>query len=165
MRLVNRIGANRFNWVKGIVQTLGLTFILSGSLSAEVDSLAEFKPELSEEFKVLLQDTTPEQGEMIFMRKCSSCHDHEQSGGHGKGPHLWNLLGRKAGSMPGFDYSEAMSTSGHNWSLANLNYYLTNTKRAVPGRIMIFRGIKKDKTRARLLAFLNSLHDKPQTLP
>jgi len=139
--------------------------LFSSPLYAEGDSLVDYKPELGDKFVTLMRAATPEQGEVIFMRKCSSCHDHEKDGGHGKGPHLWNLLGRKAGSIPGFDFSDAMKTSGHYWNLANLNYYLTNTERAVPGRIMDFRGIRRDKDRARLLVFLNTLQDKPQPLP
>ncbi len=128
-------------------------------------SLKTLIPELSNEFKALLNSATPDEGEIIFMRKCSSCHDHEKSGGHGKGPHLWNLMGRKAGSLPGFDYSDAMKQSGHSWNFATLNYYLTNTEQAVPGKIMEFRGIRRDKVRARLLAYLRSYNDNIPPLP
>lgn len=148
------------NFIK-LILTSGLLLFLPGQVVAEPNTLAQFEPELSEEFKALLSDATAEQGEIIFMRKCSSCHDHEKSGGHGKGPHLWNLLDRKAGSAAGFDFSEAMKNSGHSWTLASLNYYLTNTEQAVPGRTMEFRGIKRDKVRARLIAFLRTLRDNP----
>ena len=131
----------------------------------EDQSLAVYKPVLSEDFKKLLRETDPASGEQIFMRKCSSCHDHEKVGGHGKGPHLWNVIGRKAGSMPGFEYSDAMRNSGHIWTLATLNYYLTRTDRAVPGRIMEFRGIRRDKVRAKLLAFMRTMNDQPPPLP
>ncbi|MCK4710584.1 MAG: c-type cytochrome [Gammaproteobacteria bacterium] len=143
----------------------GLILTFSGQVFAEAKALAQFKPQLSEKFKSLLSVATPDQGEIIFMRKCSSCHDHEKSGGHGKGPHLWNLLGRQAGSISGFDFSDAMKKSGHSWNLASLNYYLTNTEQAVPGRSMEFRGIRRDKVRAKLLAFLQSLNDNPPQQP
>jgi cytochrome c len=128
-------------------------------------SLAEYQPALKDDFKVLLGKADPQSGENLFMRKCSSCHDHKQSGGHGKGPHLWNLFGRQAGGAAGFDYSVAMRQSGHTWNYATLNYYLTRTDRAVPGRAMNFRGIRKDADRAKLLAFLRTLNDKPPALP
>jgi len=143
------------------------SFILVVSVEARAggESLADYQPVLPDEFKIALREASPESGEMLFMRKCSSCHDHEQSGGHGKGPHLWNLLNRKAGSMMGFDYSEAMSNIGVKWTFANLNYYLTKTRRAVPGLAMEFRGIRRDKDRVKLLAFLRTLHDTPPKLP
>ena len=127
--------------------------------------LSEFNPTLTDEFKHSLSTADVAAGEIVFMRKCSSCHDHEKTGGHGKGPHLWNIMGRKAGSAPGFEYSEAMRSSGHTWDYATLNYYLIRTDRAVPGRLMDFRGIRRDSERAKLLAFLRTLHDTPPPLP
>ncbi len=129
------------------------------------ESLANFTPVLSVEFKQLLKTADAAAGEEFFMRKCSSCHDEYKSDTHGKGPNLWNVMGRKAGSAQGFDYSDAMRQSGHTWNYATLNYYLTDTKRAVPGRIMNFKGIRKDKNRAKLLLFLRSMNDNPLPLP
>lgn len=129
------------------------------------EALAQYTPVLSPEFKALLKTAEVSAGEQYFMRKCSSCHDSEKSSVHGKGPNLWNVFGRKAGSAKGFAYSDAMRQSGHTWNYATLNYYLTNTKRAVPGRIMNFKGIRKDKDRAKLLRFLSSMNDEPPLLP
>ncbi len=128
-------------------------------------SLAHYKPVLTAEFKALLQTADAEAGKEYFMRKCSSCHDEYKSDTHGKGPNLWNVFGRKAGTAHGFAYSNAMRDSGHIWNYATLNYYLTKTERAVPGRIMNFRGIRKDKYRAKLLAFLRTMNDTPPELP
>ena len=149
---------NNLKFYKHLISSC-LLLALSSQVTAQGKTLAEFDPQLTDGFKALLSAATPEQGEIIFMRKCSSCHDHEKSGGHGKGPHLWNLFGRKAGSVAGFDFSTAMKSSGHSWNLASVNYYLTNTEQAVPDRIMEFRGIRRDKVRARLLAFLRTLND------
>jgi len=160
-----RLASNIF---RKLVFTTILVSLLSTQVIAQgetLETLADFKPALSDKFIALLSEATAEQGEIIFMRKCSSCHDHEQAGGHGKGPHLWNLLGRKAGSIAGFDFSTAMSNSGHTWTLATVNYYLTNTEKAVPGRIMEFRGIRRDKVRARLLKYLIQFNDNPPLLP
>ncbi len=145
---------------------LAITILfIASTTSAEDKSLSQYQPELSDKFKSLLQVTTPEEGKMDFMRKCSSCHDQKQSGGHSKGPHLWNLYGRKAGSIPGFEFSPAMKSSGHIWNWATLNYYLTDTEQAVPGRIMNFRGIRRDKVRARLLRYLMQFNTNPPELP
>jgi cytochrome c len=147
------------------IALLAFSFFTASSVLAQGDTLADFTPTLSDSFKQLMRDASVEDGEEIFMRKCSSCHDHEKDGGHGKGPHLWNVLGRKAGSAPGFDYSDAMKNIGHTWNLATINYYLTRTDRAVPGRAMDFRGIRRDKVRAKLLRFLMTINDNPPALP
>ena len=128
-------------------------------------SLANYNPVLSADFKALLRTADVAAGEEFFMRKCSSCHDEYKSTTHGKGPNLWNVFGRKAGTSEGFAYSDAMRQSGHTWNFATLNYYLTRTERAVPGRIMNFRGIRQDKYRAKLLLFLSTMNDVPPALP
>jgi cytochrome c len=74
-------------------------------------------------------------------------------------------MGRKAGSIAGFDFSKAMKNSGHTWTFATLNYYLTRTDRAVPGLAMEFRGLRRDKDRAALISFLRTLNDNPPNLP
>jgi len=129
------------------------------------ESLAEFTPVLSEEFKQLLKKADFDAGLAYFERKCGQCHDHKKTGGHSKGPLLWNVMGRKAGTITGFEFSAAMKKPGHTWDYATLNYYLTRTDRAVPGRTMNFRGIKKDAERANLLLFLRTLNDNPPPLP
>ena len=135
------------------------------SVHAESEALSHYQPVLSTEFKALLKKADLEAGHEYFLRKCSSCHDDYQSATHGKGPNLWNVMGRKAGSAEGFKYSDAMRQSGHIWDYATLNYYLTDTKKAVPGRIMNFKGISEDKERAKLLLFLRSMNDTPPALP
>ena len=73
-------------------------------------------------------------------------------------------MGRKAGTAPGFEYSQAMRDSVHTFVYATLNYYRTRTDRAVPGRSMDFPGIRRDSVRARLIAFLRTLHDNPSPM-
>lgn len=163
MRSVSRFDSNIFK--PAAIALLALSFSFTTPAQAKGDTLADFTPTLSDSFKQLMREASVEEGEDIFMRKCSSCHDHEKDGGHGKGPHLWNVIGRKAGSAPGFDYSDAMKNIGHTWNLATINYYLTRTDRAVPGRAMDFRGIRRDKVRARLLRFLMTINDNPPALP
>ena len=153
-----------------LVRLLSVAILCYSTLAGAGDKvttgpLSSYTPELTPEFKQLLKSADLEAGKEYFMRKCSSCHDEYYSDTHGKGPNLWNVFGRKAGTAKDFDYSDAMRNSGHTWTWETLNYYLTNTKRAVPGRRMNFRGIKKDKDRAKLLIFLRSMNDNPPSLP
>ena len=140
------------------------TYSIAADQSTQ-NTLANYTPVLSADFITLLRSADVASGKEYFMRKCSSCHDDYQSDTHSKGPNLWNVFGRKAGTAEGFEYSDAMQQSGHIWNYATLNYYLTKTKRAVPGRIMNFRGIRQDKYRAKLLLFLSTMNDTPPALP
>ncbi|MCW8887145.1 MAG: c-type cytochrome [Motiliproteus sp.] len=151
--------------VAALIGGLTLTTSLFAGRFDPAESLANYTPELTKEFKQLLRDADVEAGAAYFDRKCINCHDAVKEGKHGKGPLLWNLFGNKAGSKEGFEYSDAMKGSGHTWDYATLNYYLTRTDRAVPGRIMNFRGIRKDKQRADLLAYLRQFNEQPPKLP
>ena len=151
-----------------LLSTIFSALCLNTSWAGKFDikeSLAYYTPTLTKEFRQMLRNADIEAGAAYFDRKCSTCHDHEKGGIHNKGPLLWNVFGRKAGSVSDFEYSEAMKKSTHTWNFATLNYYLTRTDRAVPGRIMNFRGIRDDQTRANLLAYLRKFNDLPPALP
>ena len=157
---------NRFIALATGLSVLALSVCVPNAVASKRGPpLSEYQPEIGEEFALLLRDADLAAGEEFFMRKCASCHDHLKEGGHGKGPHLWNIFGRQAGTQSGFEYSEAMQSSAHTWNYATLNYYLTRTDQAVPGRSMNFRGIRKDDQRAELLRFLATLNDTAPQLP
>ena len=74
-----------------------------------------------------------------------------------EGPNLLGLVGRKAGSQPGFaKYSEALKASGLIWNEGTLNRFLVNPMAMVPGTLMPML-IPDDKTRADVIAYLATL--------
>ena len=68
-------------------------------------------------------------------------------------------------SAPGFNYSDAMKAKGGDWTIEDLNKFLTKPQDFVPGTKMTFPGVPRDTQRADLLAYLNSLSDNPKPLP
>ncbi|MGA7386015.1 MAG: cytochrome c family protein [Methylocella sp.] len=93
-------------------------------------------------------------GEKIFAQKCGVCHHIGEGAKNFVGPELNGVIGRKAGSVPGYNYSEANKTSGITWDEATLKEYLTNPKAKVPGTKMIFAGLPKEDDRDNLVAYL-----------
>lgn len=93
-------------------------------------------------------------GAAVF-RQCQTCHVKEV-GVNKVGPSLAGIVGRSAGTIPGFRYSEANKTSGITWSEQELYVYLENPKAKIPGTIMAFVGIKDSQKRADLIAYLKS---------
>jgi cytochrome c len=72
-------------------------------------------------------------GSDLFEESCSGCH---VPAGGGQGPSLTGVVGRRAGSVTGFDYSPALKASGIVWTNANLDRFLTDPGKMVPGTAM-----------------------------
>ena len=96
----------------------------------------------------------PAKGEKTFAL-CRSCHVLEE-GVNRVGPSLYNIVGRKSGTVAGFNYSEANKNSGVTWTTDVLYEYLKDPKGFMPGTKMAFPGIKNDQDRANLVAYLDS---------
>ena len=83
-------------------------------------------------------------GEKVFA-KCKICHQIGEGAKNGVGPALNGVVGRKAGSEEGYNYSTANKSSGLTWDEATLRQYLKNPRAMVPGTKMIFPGISNEK--------------------
>ena len=97
-------------------------------------------------------------GELVFF-SCQSCHFVGDAKLVKLGPHLNDLFGRKPGSLPDYEYSEAMVAFGKDkvWDEATLTTFLRDPPGAVMGTKMEFSGIKKDEELQALLAYLATL--------
>jgi cytochrome c len=90
------------------------------------------------------------QGEQVYAR-CQGCH---ALGYDRAGPHHCGLFGRRAGSVPGFEYSPAMRRADIVWSAKTLDRFLANPQKAVPGTAMGYSGLRDPGERAALIAYL-----------
>jgi cytochrome c2 len=98
-----------------------------------------------------------EPGEILFKKNCAVCHTLEE-GKNKIGPSLAGVVGRKAGSVPGFAYSAANKSSGDMWDEATLDTYLTDPRKFMPGTKMVFAGLKNSDDRKALIEYLKQPH-------
>jgi cytochrome c len=94
-------------------------------------------------------------GEQVF-NKCKACHVANEDKNK-IGPSLKGVIGRTAGTHPGFSYSKAMVEAGQGglvWDEPNLATYLQDPKAMVKGTKMAFAGLKKDEDIANVIAYL-----------
>lgn len=103
-----------------------------------------------------------ELGHKEFNEDCSVCHSVKE-GKNKIGPSLFGIVGRKAGSIADYSYSDAMrayGASGAAWSAENIGKYIRDPQKMVPGAKMPFKLPEKetDQELANLLAYLATLH-------
>lgn len=92
-------------------------------------------------------------GQMLYLQ-CKACHDVEAGLPHKVGPNLHGIFGRKAGTAPGFKYSDAMVKSEIAWTAETMDAWLRQPGAMVQGNGMAFPGIANDADRASLIAWL-----------
>ena len=93
-------------------------------------------------------------GEQSF-KKCLPCHSIGPGAKNKVGPELNGLDGRKAGTAADYSYSDANKNSGITWNKEVFEDYITAPRAKIPGTKMIFPGIKNDKERDNLWAYLS----------
>lgn len=98
-------------------------------------------------------------GRQVY-RKCQACHSLE-AGKAGVGPNLAGVIGRAAGSLPGYNYSTAMRESGLTWDAATLDAYLQHPQETIPGNKMPFPGLKTENERREVIALLQAVSAEP----
>jgi cytochrome c len=171
-----------FNKIAGAVLATGLLVLGLKNFGSEL-----FKTEAPEKpgFAIAVAETQPADGGAaaaaplpVLLAKadvgkgtagakaCAACHSFEKGGANKVGPALWNIIGRKKGSVEGYAYSDAFKALGDApWDFETMSKWLAAPKAMVPGTKMAFGGIRNDQTRADVIAYLNSLSDAPQPLP
>lgn len=92
-------------------------------------------------------------GENSF-KKCLACHAIGEGAKNKVGPELNGLDGRKSGTAPGYNYSDANKNSGITWNEAQFKEYIKDPKAKVPGTKMAFAGIKNEKEINDLWAYI-----------
>ena len=129
-----------------MMNTSRRALVAAGALAAVFNASSPALAAAAEETK---------RGEQAFLA-CVACHSLEP-GRHLTGPSLASVLGRKAGSVAGFlRYSDALKRSGVAWDEKTLDAWLKDPNQFIPGNEMTFPGIKDDKARRGLIAYLKA---------
>ena len=92
-------------------------------------------------------------GEKVFA-VCKICHQIGETAKNSVGPQLNGVIGRKAGTVPGYAYSPANRDSGLTWNEATFTEYIQDPQAKVPGTKMVFPGVKDPKQVKDLIAYL-----------
>ncbi len=94
--------------------------------------------------------------------QCMACHKQQENF---TGPRHCGLIGRPAGTVPGFDYSEAMKASGITWDAQKLDEFLTSPIAYVSGTKMGFAGFENPTDRADVITYIVQFNGDPAVCP
>lgn len=95
-----------------------------------------------------------ERGRDVFVRRCSGCHAVDSNR---EDPRLRGVYGRKAASMPGFSYSDALKKADIRWDETSLDRWLSDPEAIAPGTDMDFH-LADNEERKAVIAYVKSLH-------
>jgi cytochrome c oxidase assembly protein Cox11 len=127
------------------VDTITLSYTLLRSVNpSESKNLSRFLPNAPPD---------PLHGKQLFSERCSACHalDADKAG-----PRLGGVVGRKAGALAGYHYSPALKSAGLVWSPDNLEHWLADPKKFVPGSRMPVR-VLDTPSRHDIVAYLQTV--------
>jgi cytochrome c len=103
----------------------------------------------------LVKEVASEQ--QVFNNACRTCHTIKEADNR-QGPNLYKIIGRKAGSLPNYNYSSAMKGAGFVWDEQKLERFIANPDEVVPGNNMKpYSGLASTDDRAKVIAFLQSV--------
>jgi len=88
---------------------------------------------------ILSASARGEDAAQLFVKNCQTCHTIEKGAGVRQGPPLWGVIGRKAGSVPGFTYSDGLKASGIVWTPEKIDAWITFPKKLVRDTFMNYR--------------------------
>jgi len=97
--------------------------------------------------------------------KCEQCHDLSKGGPNKIGPNLFGVVDRVRASHEGFAYSSAMKGKPGNWTYDELFKFIKAPGVDIPGTKMSFAGLRSEKDRINLIAYLRSNADAPAAIP
>lgn len=95
-------------------------------------------------------------GKIMFEQRCRSCHADDPAK-KAYGPSLMGVVGRKAGSLEGFAYSDAMKNADITWTEETLRKWIADNDGYLPGTRMRHVGIQDKAEQDFLLAFIKTL--------
>jgi cytochrome c len=114
----------------------------------------------------LFASADPAKGQALIQQQCAACHSFTKGGAAGVGPNLYGIVGAKMFSQAGFNYSAAVKAkAGGIWTADTMSAWLLSPMGFAPGTMMGYPGVKKDQTRADVIAYLNKNSDSPIKLP
>jgi cytochrome c len=139
-------------------------YVVEGVVESPAGGAAAVVEEAMPDWGTVLASADVAAGKTIST-KCEQCHNLAKGGPNMIGPNLYSVVDRVRGSHPGFAYSAAFKGKPGNWTYDELFKFLKSPGSYIPGTKMSFAGLRSDKDRINLIAYLRSNADAPAAIP
>jgi cytochrome c len=112
-----------------------------------------------------LKNADPVKGEALYWKQCERCHTATPDLRIDFGPPLWGIVGKPKATFPNYKYSQPLIEAGGLWTFEELNAFISDPRRVLPGTLMESEGYQDMKDRADLIVYLRTLSQTPEPLP
>jgi cytochrome c len=144
---------------------LAVGCLLRDNAQAQSAMAANAVPQIVPSIGPLLATADPATGEAYAKKVCVVCHSLNEGGKPIVGPNLYGVVGGPHAHTEGFNYSDALRAKQGPWTYDELFAWLTKPDAYTPGRRMAFPGIKNEKLRLDVIAYLRTSSHSPELLP
>jgi cytochrome c len=96
-------------------------------------------------------------GRKVYLSRCQTCHSVDKGGSNKLGPLLFGIMGKKAGTLPGYAYSRPLKNSKFVWNDDALRNWLKRPNQTLPGTRMAFAGLSNPQQIEDLIAYMHTL--------
>ena len=132
---------------------LAVCAIMVGGAMFDVGSTRADSPAQDKAVAAALAGGDSSAGRKVFKKSCRKCHRVRDGKHNSFGPNLYGVIGREAGAVEQFDYSEALGGSGIIWTVETLDAWLADPRALVAEAAMKFK-LRKPEDRANVIAYL-----------
>ena len=139
-------------------------YVVEGVVEASAGASTAPVEEVMPDWGTVLPAADVAAGQTVAV-KCQQCHDFTKGGPNKIGPELFGVVDRARASNPTFAYSAAMKGKPGNWTYDELFKFIKAPGADIPGTKMSFAGLRSEKDRINLIAFLRSNADAPAAIP
>jgi len=125
----------------------------------EAEAVKTVKKRAKSKITAAVERSPVDAGYSLFKRRCLGCHTSDKGQPNRTGPNLWGIIDKPKAVAENFRYSRELKIYGGVWSEAEISKFIAGPRAMIRDTKMTFKGIKVEKDRNNIIAYLKTLKD------